>query len=88
MARAKKWDEGKQLAIILTLLHGKLVDTYVELPEESKGSVNNLRKALVEHAICDSSSVVCFLLVRTSQDVGGIAEGQTWYQEGGCQGSN
>ena len=50
VARAKERDKGKQLTIIPTLLCGKLLDTYVELPEESKRSIENLRKVLAEQA--------------------------------------
>lgn len=38
VAKAKEWNKAKQLAIIPTLLRGKLLDTYVELPDESKES--------------------------------------------------
>ena len=36
VAVAKEWDATKQLAVILTLLRGKLIDYYAELDEATK----------------------------------------------------
>ena len=44
-ATVKKWGEDKQLAIIPTLLHGRLVDYYIDL-EEEKVSIQELVKSL------------------------------------------
>ena len=49
VATAKKWCEDKQLAIIPMLLHGRLVDYYIDL-EEEKLSVQELGKSLKKRA--------------------------------------
>ena len=36
VATAKKWDEAKQLSIVPALLHGKLVEIFVDLDDEEK----------------------------------------------------
>ena len=43
---AKGWNEEKQLVVIPTLLRGKLIDNYVELPEATKGNLGHLKVAL------------------------------------------
>ena len=48
VAKVKEWDDNKQLAVIPTLLCGKLLDAFVELPAGSKDSLENLKKALSE----------------------------------------
>ena len=50
VATAKKWGEDKQLAIIPTLLRGRLVDYYIDLEEEEKVSVQELGKSLKKRA--------------------------------------
>ena len=50
VATAKKWGEDKQLAIIPTLLRGRLVDYYIDLEEEEKFSVQELGKSLKKRA--------------------------------------
>ena len=50
VAKAKEWDDNKQLAVIPTLLRGKLLDAFVELPAGTKDSLENLKKALSERA--------------------------------------
>ena len=47
---AKGWDAAKQLKVIPTLLRGKLIDYYVELSEDAKSSLGNLKTALQERA--------------------------------------
>ena len=46
VAAAKGWNEEKQLVVIPTLLRGKLIDDYVELPEATKGNLGHLKAAL------------------------------------------
>jgi len=48
VASAKGWDENKQKTILPALLRGKLVDYYVDLSEESRASLNAIKKALME----------------------------------------
>ena len=50
VAKAKEWDEGKQLTVIPTLLRGKLLDIFIALPDESKDSMKVLKEALQEQA--------------------------------------
>ena len=50
VATVKKWGEDKQLAIIPTLLRGRLVDYYIDLEEEEKFSVQELGKSLKKRA--------------------------------------
>jgi len=47
---AKEWDATKQLAVILTLLRGKLIDYYAELDKATKKDFILLRAALEERA--------------------------------------
>lgn len=46
MAKAKEWDVMKQRAVIPTLLCDKLLDYYLDLSEDKKGSMGALKKAL------------------------------------------
>ena len=50
VAKAKEWDEDRQRAINPTLLHGKLFDVYIELPEDTKEDLQKLKEALAEMA--------------------------------------
>jgi len=50
VATAKKWGEDKQLAIIPTLLRGRLVDYYIDLEEEEKVSIQELGISLKKRA--------------------------------------
>ena len=50
VAKAKEWDDGKQLSILPTLLRGKLIDYYIDLPEDIKGDLKKLRDTLQEKA--------------------------------------
>ena len=42
----KGWNEEKQLVVIPTLLRGKLIDDYVELPEATKANLGRLKPAI------------------------------------------
>ena len=46
-ATAKEWDNNKQLAIIPTLLRGKLLDYYVDLEAAEKGDLDTLKENLM-----------------------------------------
>ena len=48
VAAAQEWDENKQLKIVPTLLSEKLLDSYLELSEEERSSLQALEKSLVE----------------------------------------
>lgn len=50
VAKAKEWNDAKQLTIIPTLLRGRLLDYYLDLSEEEKSSMEALKKALVGRA--------------------------------------
>ena len=50
VAKAKEWNDAKQLTIILTLVRGKLLDYYLDLCEEEKSSMEALKRALVGRA--------------------------------------
>ena len=50
VAMAKQWDEAKQLTILPTLLLGRLLDYYVELDTDQKGSLRALKTALMTKA--------------------------------------
>ena len=49
-ATAKEWNAAKQLAVVPTLLHGKLINCYLDLSEDDKKDVKTLRTALQEKA--------------------------------------
>lgn len=59
VAAAKKWDAAKQLAVVPTLLRGKLIDYYVELPEETTSDLGRLKAALQERAGVKEDPLVC-----------------------------
>ena len=40
----QEWDENKQLKIVATLLSEKLLDSYLELSEEERSSLQALEK--------------------------------------------
>ena len=50
VAKAKEWEEDRRRAIIPTLLHGKLFDAYIDLPEDTKEDLQKLKEALAERA--------------------------------------
>ena len=50
VADAKDWNENKRKVILPTLLHGKLVDNYLTIDEETRGNLQHLKKALMHQA--------------------------------------
>ena len=50
VANAKDWNENKRKVILPTLLHGKLVDIYMTIDDETRGDLQDLKKALMRHA--------------------------------------
>lgn len=50
VASAKEWSTAKQLAVIPTLLRGKLIDYYVDLDDATKADLKLLKAALQERA--------------------------------------
>jgi len=50
VAAAKEWSNAKQLVVIPTLLRGKLIDYYVELPDDTNSNIDRLKAALQERA--------------------------------------
>ena len=50
VAKAKEWDSAKQLAILPTLLRGKLIDYYTDLPAATRDDLKLLKAALEEKA--------------------------------------
>ena len=50
VAAAKEWNANKQLAVIPTLLRGRLIDYYVKLDDETKGDLRLLKVVLQERA--------------------------------------
>lgn len=50
VAKAKEWNDARQLTVIPTLLRGKLLDYFLDLSEDEKSSMGALRTALVERA--------------------------------------
>lgn len=50
VATAKGWNAKRQLARIPTLLRGKLINDYVELPDATKTDLNLLKAALQDRA--------------------------------------
>ena len=50
VSTAKEWNTEKPVMILPTLLHGKLVDYYVELDEAIKASMKLLKTALMTRA--------------------------------------
>ena len=50
VAKAKEWDDAKQLSILPTLLCGKLIDYYTELTDEAKGDLKKLKMVLQKKA--------------------------------------
>ena len=50
VAAAKKWNEGKRATVLPTLLRGKLVDIYIELSEETRANLAEVKKALMSKA--------------------------------------
>ena len=50
VATAKEWNAAKQLAVVPTLLRGKLIDYYLDLSEDERKDVKTLKAALQEKA--------------------------------------
>ena len=50
VATAKNWDEAEQLSIVPALLHGKLVEIFVDLEDEEKVDIKTLKGALAKRA--------------------------------------
>ena len=48
VAAAKDWNANKQLAVIPTLLRGRLINYYDELDDDTKGDLKLLKAALQE----------------------------------------
>ena len=48
MANAKGWDTARQLAVIPTLLRGKLIDYYVEFSDAARSNLGRLKAALLD----------------------------------------
>ena len=66
VAKAKECDEDRQHAIVPMLLHGKLFDAYIELPEDTaevKGSTGR-----TAGTICDSLSATISLPKETNEE--------------------
>ena len=70
IAKAKEWNEEKQLVVLPTLLRGKLIDYYSELPADVKGNLEELKKALQERAglIQDPFSASMIFTSRNQKD--------------------
>ena len=58
VATAKEWNTAKQLAILPTLLRGKLVDFYTELDDETKQDLQLMKSALMKRAGFQSDPLV------------------------------
>ena len=50
VAQAKEWSEAKQVKVVPTLLSGKLFDLYLDLADDEKGSMRELKEALMKRA--------------------------------------
>ena len=50
VAIAKEWNAEKKVKVLLTLLHGKLVDIYITLDEDTKTDLAEVKKALIKRA--------------------------------------
>lgn len=50
VAAAKEWNVRKKATVLPTLLRGKLVDFYIELSEETRADLAELKKALMNKA--------------------------------------
>jgi len=46
VAAAKEWNAVKKVTVLLTLLHGKLVDIYIELSDETRADLGEVKKSL------------------------------------------
>ena len=50
VATAKEWSPEKRAKVLPTLLHGKLVDIYIDLNDETKATLAEVKKALMKKA--------------------------------------
>ena len=50
VAAAKEWNAAKQATVLPTLLHGKLVDIFIELDDDTRADLMALKKALMSKA--------------------------------------
>lgn len=50
VAKAKEWNDQRQVAIVPTLLRGKLVDYYLDLTADEKETLKKMKEALMEKA--------------------------------------
>ena len=48
VGKAKEWDQAKQLTVLPTLLRGKLLDSFVDFDDDTKGDMKKLRGALMK----------------------------------------
>ena len=62
VASAKKWEEDKQLAVVPTLLRGKLIDYFLDLTDEEKKDLESLKAALQEKAGLKADPLTSFKL--------------------------
>ena len=58
VATAKGWDAARQLAVIPTLLRGKLINYYVKLPDDTKSDLGCLKAALQDRAGVKADALV------------------------------
>lgn len=50
VAKAKGWDDDRQVAVLPTLLRGRLIDYYTDLSDDKKSNLKELKVALEEKA--------------------------------------
>ena len=50
VATAKEWSPEKKAKVLPTLLQGKLVDIYIDLNDETKATLAEVKKALMKKA--------------------------------------
>ena len=50
VAPAKDWNVAKRAMVLPTLLQGKLVDIYIELSEDTRGNLAEVKKVLMSKA--------------------------------------
>jgi len=51
VAAAKEWNPAKKTTVLPILLHGKLVDIYTELSEETRGDLAEVKKELMKKRV-------------------------------------
>ena len=50
VAAAKEWNAGKRAIVLPTLLRGKLLDIYIELGEDTRADLAEVKKILMSKA--------------------------------------